>query len=60
MTLNVRNLFVIGAVVLIVLALIAAADATGTAIGVQWNVWLCGSLLSFFASLLVVDRRPVP
>lgn len=64
MTLNLRGLFIVGAIVLVVLEIIAAADATGTALGVQWNVWLGASLLSFFASLIVGnhtiagDRRP--
>lgn len=46
-------LFLIGAVVLIVLGVIASAAASGTALSVTWTTWLCASLLAYFAHLLL-------
>lgn len=47
------RLLLIGAVVLIVLAIIATATATGQALGVTWYTWLCAALLSYFVDLLL-------
>ncbi len=53
------RLFLIGAVVLIVFAIIGTADASGQALGVSWTTWLCASLLSFFVDLLTGWGVPV-
>lgn len=49
------RLFLAGAIVLIVFAIIATASNTGTLtlFGVTWFTWLCASLLSFFTDLLL-------
>ena len=45
-------LFLIGAIVLIVFAIIATAAASGELFGVTWFTWLCAALLSYFVDLL--------
>jgi hypothetical protein len=56
-----RLLFLIGAIVLVVLAIIGAASTSGDVLSVQWPVWLAASLLSYFASIVVseIPGRPV-
>jgi len=50
------RIFIIGAIVLIVFAIIATAITTGSSpgqlFGVTWYTWLCAALLSFFVDLL--------
>jgi hypothetical protein len=46
------RLFLIGAIVLIVLGIIASATDSMQALGVWWYTWLMASLLSFFVDLL--------
>jgi hypothetical protein len=53
---SLRLLFLIGAAVLLVLAVVATAAASTEALGVGWTSWLCGGLLSYIASLLVGER----
>jgi hypothetical protein len=59
------RIFIVGAVVLIVFAIIATAH--GVCLGVTWESWACAALLSFFVDCLlgttvgnggVVWRRP--
>ena len=50
------RLFLVAAIVLIVLALIAAASATGLCLGSSFSVWLAASLLAYFVNLLLGDR----
>jgi hypothetical protein len=45
-------LFLIGAIVLIVFAIIATAATSGELFGVSWFTWLCAALLSYFVDLL--------
>ena len=54
---SLRLLFLIGAAVLLVLAIVGTAAANAEALGVSWTSWLCGGLLSFIASLLVSDVK---
>jgi hypothetical protein len=59
------RLFLIGAIVLIALAIIATASATGECLGVTWFTWLCASFLSFLVDILTgwgfsVGNRPNP
>lgn len=46
------RLFLAGAIVLIVLGIIASAVNSQQALGVWWYTWLMASLLSFFVDLL--------
>ena len=50
------RLFLIAALVLFILALIAAASASLTALGVGWPVWVCGAFVAWVADMLVGDR----
>ena len=43
----------IGAIVLIVFAIIATAAATQEFLSVTWTSWLCAALLSYFVHLVV-------
>ena len=54
------RLLIIAAVVLSVLAVIATATPSGTALGVSWMSWLCAALLAFFTDLLVGWTIAVP
>jgi predicted Na+-dependent transporter len=45
------RLFIIGAIVLIVFAIVASAQATGAWLGVAWPTWLAASLLAYFTDL---------
>ena len=45
------RIFLLGAIVLIVLAIIATAAASGSCLGVSALTWLCASLLAFFVDL---------
>jgi hypothetical protein len=53
MNLSLGSIFVLGAVVLMVLAVIGTASSNGQSLGVDWDTWQSAGLLSFFASLLV-------
>jgi hypothetical protein len=46
------RVFLIGAIVLVVLGIIASASDSMQALGVWWYTWLMASLLSFFVDLL--------
>jgi hypothetical protein len=46
------RIFLVGAVVLIVLGIIASASDSMQSLGVWWYTWLMASLLSFFVDLL--------
>lgn len=46
------RLFLIGAVVMIVFAIIGTAAANLQCLGVDWTTWLCASLLSVFVDWL--------
>lgn len=46
------RIFIVGAIVLIVFAIIATAQASGDLFSVTWYTWLCAALLSFFVDLL--------
>lgn len=48
------------AVVLIVFALIAAAQKTLTLFTIQWQVWLCAAIMSFLIEVFVKElfRHP--
>ena len=50
---NLNFLFIVGAIVLIVLAIIGTASSSAQALGVNWDTWASASLLSFFASIAV-------
>jgi hypothetical protein len=52
MALNIR-IFIVGAIVLIVFAIIATTQASGQLFGVDSFTWLCAALLSYFVDLLV-------
>ena len=63
------RIFIVGAVVLIVFAIIATAQDSMQLFGVWWYTWLCAALLSFFVDLLTgwawavgpwIGRRDVP
>ena len=47
------RLFLVAAVVLIVFAVIATANATQELFGILWTSWLCGALLAYFTDHLV-------
>ena len=50
------RIFIVGAIVLIVFAIIATATTgvnAGQLFGVWWYTWLCAALLSFFVDILV-------
>lgn len=42
------RLFIIGAIVLSIFAVIASAASTGSCLGVSYSSWLVASLLSYF------------
>jgi hypothetical protein len=46
------RIFIVGAIVLVVFAIIATAATTGELFGVTWYTWLAASLLSFYVDLL--------
>jgi len=48
-------LFLVGAIVLIVFAIVATAAASATFLSITWATWLCAAILSFFTHLLVGD-----
>lgn len=61
------RLFLVAAIVFIVFALIAAAQASADLFGVAWPVWLCAGLLAWILDQvwawgfpLVSDRRGPP
>jgi len=47
------RIFIVGAIVLIVFAIIATASTTGELFSTTWFTWLCAALLSFFVDVLV-------
>ena len=47
------RIFIVGAIILIVFAIIATAATSGVCLGVTAFTWLCASLLSFFVDLLL-------
>lgn len=47
------RIFIVGAIVLIVFAIIATSQATQDLFSVTWYTWLCAALLSFFVDLLL-------
>jgi high-affinity Fe2+/Pb2+ permease len=47
------------AIVLIVLAIVATASASATALGVAWTTWLCASVLAWLVARFVVDGAGV-
>jgi hypothetical protein len=52
------TLFLIGAIVLIIFAIIAAASSTGLLLGTSAVVWLCAALLSYFVDIAVGGWAP--
>ncbi len=52
------SIFLVAAIVLIVFALIAAAQATLVLFGVSWTVWLCASLLAYFVDIATGGWAP--
>jgi hypothetical protein len=53
------RIFIVGAIVLIVFGIIAAAAASQTFLSVQWYIWLMASLLSFYTDILLGWAGPV-
>ena len=47
------RVFIVGAIVLIVFAIIASAASTGQLFDVTWATWVSAALLSFFVDLLL-------
>jgi hypothetical protein len=54
---SLRVLFLIGALVLFVLAVVATAATSGQVLDVSWASWVCGGFIAGVASLLVGDVR---
>lgn len=54
------RLFLIAAIVLIVLAILATASATGTCLGVTALTWIAAALLAYFVDLLWPWALAVP
>lgn len=54
------RIFVVGAIVLAVLGIIASATDSGQALGVWWYTWLLAALLSFFVDLLLGSYVAIP
>ena len=47
------RVFIVGAIVLIVFAIIATSQASMDLFSVTWYTWLCAALPSFFVDLLL-------